>query len=114
MKQLGRKHRHFFRIVAIDARQPRDGKVLEELGSYDPHVPDTNERVVLKPDATAVRSTPDATEVRLNPDAIASIVCAATSTSMTVSGLVSISVCSRSTSAGAAAKQGSPSIAALP
>jgi small subunit ribosomal protein S16 len=50
MKQLGRKHRHFFRIVAIDARQPRDGKVLEELGSYDPHVPDTNERVVLKPD----------------------------------------------------------------
>src|SRR5690242_11964618 len=50
MKQLGRKHRHFYRIVAIDHRQPRDGKILEELGSYDPHVKDTNERVVLKPD----------------------------------------------------------------
>ena len=50
MKQLGRKHRHFFRIVAIDSRQPRDGRIIEELGTYDPHVPDTNSRVTLKPD----------------------------------------------------------------
>jgi small subunit ribosomal protein S16 len=50
MKQLGRKHRHFFRIVAIDSRQPRDGRVIEELGTYDPHIPETNERVILKPD----------------------------------------------------------------
>ncbi len=50
MKQMGRKHRHFFRIVAIDGRQPRDGRVIEELGSYDPHIHDTNERVVLRPD----------------------------------------------------------------
>jgi small subunit ribosomal protein S16 len=26
MQRLGRKHRTFFRIVAIDARQPRDGR----------------------------------------------------------------------------------------
>src|SRR5439155_5676264 len=38
MKMLGRKHRHFFRIVAIDTRQPRDGRILEELGSYDPMI----------------------------------------------------------------------------
>ncbi len=50
MKQMGRKHRQFFRIVAIDARQPRDGKVLEELGSYDPRIADTDQRVILKPD----------------------------------------------------------------
>jgi small subunit ribosomal protein S16 len=50
MKMHGRKHRHYFRIVAIDHRQPRDGRVLEELGSYDPHVRNTDERVVLKPD----------------------------------------------------------------
>ena len=50
MKMMGRKHRHFFRIVAIDSRQPRDGRVIEELGSYDPHVADTDERVRLKPD----------------------------------------------------------------
>lgn len=50
MKKLGRKHRHYFRIVAIDSRQPRDGRVLEELGSYDPQVRETNDRVTLLPD----------------------------------------------------------------
>lgn len=49
MKQMGRAHRHYYRIVAIDARQPRDGKVIEELGSYDPHVPKTDDRVKLRP-----------------------------------------------------------------
>ena len=50
MKSMGRKHRPYYRIVAIDSRQPRDGKVLEELGSYDPMVKNTDERVRLKPD----------------------------------------------------------------
>jgi small subunit ribosomal protein S16 len=49
MKMMGRKHRHYFRIVAIDHRQPRDGRVIEELGSYDPQVRDTDARVKLKP-----------------------------------------------------------------
>src|SRR5436309_8244545 len=49
MKKLGRKHRHYFRIVAIDARQPRDGRVIEELGSYDPMVRNSDDRVTLKP-----------------------------------------------------------------
>lgn len=47
MKKLGRRHRPFFRICAMDARAPRDGKIIEELGSYDPMVPDTDRRVVL-------------------------------------------------------------------
>src|SRR5215470_11388425 len=50
MKRLGRKHRSYFRIVAIDSRQPRDGRIIEELGSYDPMVKNTDERVRLKPD----------------------------------------------------------------
>ena len=50
MKMMGRKHRPFFRIVAIDSRQPRDGRIIEELGLYDPMVPNTDERVRLKPD----------------------------------------------------------------
>jgi small subunit ribosomal protein S16 len=50
MKMLGRKHRPYFRIVAIDARQPRDGRIIEELGSYDPMVKNTDERVRLRPD----------------------------------------------------------------
>ncbi|HZU37394.1 MAG TPA: 30S ribosomal protein S16 [Gemmataceae bacterium] len=49
MKMMGRKHRHYFRIVAIDARQPRDGRIIEELGSYDPQVKNTDERVKLQP-----------------------------------------------------------------
>jgi small subunit ribosomal protein S16 len=50
MKSLGRKHRPYFRIVAIDSRQPRDGRIIEELGSYDPMVKSTDDRVKLKPD----------------------------------------------------------------
>jgi len=50
MKKMGRKHRPYFRIVAIDGRQPRDGRVIEELGSYDPMVRDTDQRVRLVPD----------------------------------------------------------------
>jgi small subunit ribosomal protein S16 len=49
MKQMGRTHRHYYRIVAIDHRQPRDGRVIEELGSYDPHVADKEKRVTLTP-----------------------------------------------------------------
>jgi small subunit ribosomal protein S16 len=49
MKSHGRKHRPYFRIVAIDSRQPRDGRIIEELGSYDPMIKDTDERVKLKP-----------------------------------------------------------------
>ena len=48
MKMLGRKHRPYFRIVAIDSRQPRDGRVLEELGSYDPMIRNTDARVQLR------------------------------------------------------------------
>jgi small subunit ribosomal protein S16 len=49
MKQMGRTHRHFYRIVAIDHRQPRDGRAIEELGTYDPHVADADKSVVLRP-----------------------------------------------------------------
>ena len=47
MKKLGRRHRPFYRICAMDARRPRDGRVLEELGTYDPMIPDADARAVL-------------------------------------------------------------------
>ncbi|MCA9258601.1 MAG: 30S ribosomal protein S16 [Planctomycetales bacterium] len=50
MKKMGRTHRAFFRICACDKRSPRDGRVLEELGTYDPSVPETDARAVLKKD----------------------------------------------------------------
>jgi len=45
---MGRKARPFFRFCAVDSRRPRDGKVIEELGYYDPMVRETDARVVLK------------------------------------------------------------------
>ena len=36
LKRLGAKKRPFYRIVVADARQPRDGKSIAELGVYDP------------------------------------------------------------------------------
>ena len=47
MKMMGRKHRPFFRICAVDGRNPRDGRVLEELGTYDPMVNDVDARTLL-------------------------------------------------------------------
>jgi small subunit ribosomal protein S16 len=47
LKRLGRRHRPFFRICAMDSRAPRDGRVIEELGHYDPMVPETDARAVL-------------------------------------------------------------------
>ncbi|MEX0586274.1 MAG: 30S ribosomal protein S16 [Pirellulales bacterium] len=47
MKRLGRLHRPFFRICAVDSRSPRDGKVIEELGTYDPMVANTHGRALL-------------------------------------------------------------------
>lgn len=47
MKKLGRKHQPFFRICAIDKRSPRHGRVLEELGTYDPRVRETDARAIL-------------------------------------------------------------------
>ena len=48
MKRLGRRHRPFYRICAMDAHTPRDGKAIEELGTYDPMVRDVDARAVLK------------------------------------------------------------------
>jgi len=50
MKKLGRKHRPFFRICAIDRRSPREGRVIEELGYYDPMCKEKDARTVLKSD----------------------------------------------------------------
>jgi small subunit ribosomal protein S16 len=50
MKKMGRKHRPFFRICAVDSRNPRDGAVIEELGTYDPLVPNVDARVLLNVD----------------------------------------------------------------
>ena len=47
MTRMGRRHRPFFRINAIDSRAPRDGKILEKLGHYDPLVKDPAKQLIL-------------------------------------------------------------------
>jgi len=47
MKKMGRRHRPFFRICAMDSGAPRDGRAIEELGYYDPMVRDVDARAIL-------------------------------------------------------------------
>jgi small subunit ribosomal protein S16 len=53
MKALGRRHRPFFRICAMDSRTGRDGCPIEELGHYDPMCKDAQTQTVL--DVSRVR-----------------------------------------------------------
>ena len=36
MKRIGAKNQPVFRIVVADGRSPRDGKFIEEIGTYQP------------------------------------------------------------------------------
>ena len=36
LRRMGQKKAPFYRIVVADARSPRDGKCIEEIGTYDP------------------------------------------------------------------------------
>jgi len=47
MTRIGRRHRPFFRINAIESRVPRDGRILEKLGHYDPIEKDPAKQIVL-------------------------------------------------------------------
>ena len=47
LKRFGRRHCSFYRISAVDSRRPRDGRVLEELGWYDPRAKTPDRQVSL-------------------------------------------------------------------
>ncbi len=36
LRRMGAKKKPFYRIVAADSRYPRDGRFIEELGTYNP------------------------------------------------------------------------------
>ena len=46
LRRMGAKKAPFYRIVVADARYPRDGRFIEEIGYYDP----TKDPVVVKID----------------------------------------------------------------
>lgn len=46
LRRMGAKKRPFYRVVVADARAPRDGRFIEEIGYYDP----TKDPAVIKID----------------------------------------------------------------
>ncbi|MBC7834105.1 MAG: 30S ribosomal protein S16, partial [Phycisphaerales bacterium] len=48
MMRLGRRRRAFFRINAVEIRTKRNGKVLEQLGWYDPITKDPTKQLFLE------------------------------------------------------------------
>ncbi len=42
LKRVGARNAPAYRIVVADSRSPRDGRFIEELGSYDPKRPGVN------------------------------------------------------------------------
>jgi small subunit ribosomal protein S16 len=47
LKRFGSKKRPYYRIVVVDSRSPRDGKVIEEVGLYHP-IEKEDKQVALK------------------------------------------------------------------
>lgn len=43
LKRIGAKKRPFYRVVVQDAREPRNGKTIEEVGFYQPVSPSENQ-----------------------------------------------------------------------
>ncbi|MDQ2087017.1 30S ribosomal protein S16 [Herbivorax sp. ANBcel31] len=38
LKRMGAKRNPFYRVVVADSRSPRDGRFIEEIGTYNPMV----------------------------------------------------------------------------
>lgn len=51
LKRMGAKKAPFYRIVVADSRTPRDGKVIDQLGYYDP----TKEPAIVKVDVESAK-----------------------------------------------------------
>ena len=47
LKRFGRLHVACYRIAAVDTRRPRDGRVVEEIGSYNPSAKEADKQIQL-------------------------------------------------------------------
>jgi small subunit ribosomal protein S16 len=48
MKRVGSKNHPIFRVVVADSRSPRDGKCIEEVGTYHPQQKHNNFKLDLE------------------------------------------------------------------
>lgn len=46
LKRIGKRQQPFYRIVVVDGRHKRDGRVLEDLGYYQPWLKDKKSKLV--------------------------------------------------------------------
>jgi len=53
LKRLGRRNLPFYRVGVFDARSPRDGRTVEEIGTYDPHGETLKQKINIKEDRLA-------------------------------------------------------------
>ena len=51
LRRMGAKKAPFYRVVVADSRYPRDGRFIEEIGTYDPN----KEPADIKIDADAAK-----------------------------------------------------------
>ncbi|AUS96468.1 30S ribosomal protein S16 [Clostridium thermosuccinogenes] len=45
LKRIGAKKNPFYRVVVADSRYPRDGRFIEEIGTYNPMVEPAEVRI---------------------------------------------------------------------
>jgi small subunit ribosomal protein S16 len=50
LKRMGRTHRPYYRINAMDQRSARDSRPIEQLGQYDPLEKDDQKQITIKED----------------------------------------------------------------
>ena len=52
LRRMGYKKHPFYRVIVADSRSPRDGRFIEEIGTYDPNQEPKN---VVKIDSEAAK-----------------------------------------------------------
>ena len=57
LRRMGAKKNPFYRIVVADSRYPRDGRFIEEIGTYNPELPEP-----------ALNGFPSPSEVKVDAD----------------------------------------------
>ena len=45
LRRMGAKKAPFYRVVVADSRYPRDGRFIEEIGTYDPMKSEDNIKI---------------------------------------------------------------------
>jgi small subunit ribosomal protein S16 len=53
LRRIGKRSVPYYRIVVADRRSPRDGKFIEQIGTYDPHKKEKTEKVTLDGERTS-------------------------------------------------------------